>query len=273
MTRITARAFRSLLFLLFVSAGPIAFAAPVVILKMDDLTARGAKSGEAVSWRWQAFAKTCEELDVKASLGIIGNALEAPSPEFVAWVKEKAASGRFQMWNHGFTHAEQPATNGQRRAEFIGPDAATQRATLERTQVLAKEELGLTLTAFGSPFNVMDANTEVALDEVPEIETWFFGPSKPKTSTKVILPRVANLEHPTMKPSAEGLIKDFEKNGRNAAVLVLQGHPNGWGPDQLEEFCKAVRFLQAQGCTFLTPAEYVALKRAPAKDAATSPAH
>jgi peptidoglycan/xylan/chitin deacetylase (PgdA/CDA1 family) len=232
--------------------------APVVILKMDDLTARGAKAGEGVSPRWEAFAKACEELDVKASMGIIGNALEAPSPEFVAWVQQKNTSGRFQMWNHGFTHAEQPKENGQRRAEFIGSDAATQKATLERTQRLAKEKLGITLTAFGSPFNVQDANTEVAMAEVPEIDTWFFGPAKRKGGKQVILPRVANLEHPTMKPSSAGLIKDFEKNGRGAEVLVLQGHPNGWSPEQLEEFRKAVRYLKGQGCEFLTPAEYVA---------------
>lgn len=246
-------------FLLALVVAP-ALSAPFVILKMDDLTERGAKPGEGVSPRWQAFAAACEELDVKASMGLIGNALENPSPAFVAWVRDKAASGRFQIWNHGFTHAEQPAENGQRRAEFIGPDAATQQATLERTQRLAKEKLGLTLTAFGSPFNVLDANTELAVAKVPELDAWFFGSSKSKACPAVVLPRVANLEHPTMKPSFGGLQRDFEKQ-RGSAVLVLQGHPNGWSPEQLEEFRKSVLFLKEQGCEFLTPAEYVARQR------------
>lgn len=250
---LTTRSAGLLAFLVVASAA----AAPVVILKMDDLTERGARPGEGVAPRWRAFADACEELGVKASLGVIGSALEDPSPAFVAWVRERNASGRFQIWNHGYTHAEQPPENGRRRAEFVGPDADAQRASIERTQRLAQEKLGITLTAFGSPFNVLDENTELALERVPEIEAWFFGPGKPRHSTKTVLPRFANLEHPTMKPSFDGVQRDFAKQ-RKRPVLVLQGHPNGWSQAHLEEFRKAVRFLREQGCEFLTPAEYVA---------------
>lgn len=232
---------------------------PPVVLKMDDFKPSG--SNNAIPARWKAFVAVCDELGVKASLGLIGNGLETPSPEFVAWAKELHTSGRFQLWNHGYTHAEYPKENGQRRAEFIGQDVATQRATAERTQKLAKDKLGITLTAFGTPFNVMDENTDQALSEIPEIQEWFFGPGKPKAYKGVVLPRRVNLEHPTMNPNAAGLIADYNKNAATADVLVLQGHPGGWSDERLAEFRKAVVFLKEQGCEFLTAAEYAARKR------------
>jgi peptidoglycan/xylan/chitin deacetylase (PgdA/CDA1 family) len=227
---------------------------PPVVLKMDDLKPSG--SNNAIPARWKAFVDACDELGVKASLGLIGNGLENPSPEFVAWAKKLHDSGRFQLWNHGYTHAEYPKVNGRRHAEFIGEDVATQRASAERTQKLAKDKLGITLTAFGTPFNVMDENTDQALSEIPEIREWFFGPDKPKAYKGVVLPRRVNLEHPTMNPSAAGLIADFNKNAATANVLVLQGHPGGWSDERLAEFRKAVAFLKEQGCEFLTAAEY-----------------
>ena len=231
-------------------------APPPVVLKMDDLKPAG--SNNAIPTRWKTFVDVCEELDVKASLGFIGNGLENVSPEFVAWVKALDKSGRFQFWNHGYTHAEYPKENGQRRAEFIGTDLATQRATIERTQKLAKDKLGITLTAFGTPFNVLDENTDRALVEVPEITEWFFGYDKPKFYKGTVLPRRINLEHPTMNPNAAGLIADFNKHAATADVLVLQGHPGGWTDQRLAEFRKAVVFLKEQGCEFLTAAEYAA---------------
>ena len=239
------------------STQPEKKSAPLVVLKMDDV--KPASNG-AIPARWKAFVAVCEELDVKASLGLIGNGLDNPSPEFVAWVKTLDQSGRFQFWNHGYTHTEYPKENGQRRAEFIGCDDATQRATIEKTQKLAKDKLGLTLTAMGTPFNLIDANTDQALSEVPEIQQWFFGPDKPKAFKGVVLPHRVNLEHPTMNPSAEGLIADYNKTASKVDVLVLQGHPGGWGDDRLMEFRKAVVFLKEQGCEFLTAAEYAARK-------------
>lgn len=243
------------------AAAPADRAPPCVVLKMDDLKPAGP--GGAIPGRWKAFVAVCEELDIKASLGLIGSGLENPSPEFAAWAKGLHRSGRFQLWNHGYTHAEGPRENGRRRTEFSGPDAATQRASIERTQKLAQDTLGVVLTAFGTPFNVLDAGTDLAVSQVPEIREWFFGPARPEFFKGVVLPRRANLEHPTMNPDAEGLIADYRKAAPEAAVLVLQGHPGGWDDRRLGEFRKAVLFLKEQGCEFLTAAEYAARVRRP----------
>jgi len=100
--------------------------APVVILKMDDLTQRGADraKGEAVSANFTAFVDTLRRLGVKASLGIIGNSLADGSPEYYAWIKALHEEGLVEFWNHGYTNQEFPRENGRRRTEFA-------RASLE----------------------------------------------------------------------------------------------------------------------------------------------
>jgi peptidoglycan/xylan/chitin deacetylase (PgdA/CDA1 family) len=38
----------------------------------------------------------------------------------------------------------------------------------------------------------------------------------------------------------------------------LQGHPNAWDDKRWEGFVQIIEFLQARGCEFLTPSEYLA---------------
>lgn len=257
----TARlAFFAALAALTLLAEPAARSPQVVILKMDDLTANGAnrEKGEAVSWRLRKFVETVRRLDVDASLGLIGNSLEADNPIYTAWIKALHDEGRIEIWNHGYSHKEFPAENGKRRAEFYGISVEEQRENFAKTQRLAKEKLGIELKAFGSPFNLGDENTEKMLEESPEVTVWFFGPAKPKHSTKLILERRVNLENPTMSPNSAKLIEDYTRYGHTLPYIVLQGHPNGWNDEKLAEFEKAVTFLKEKGCVFMTPSAFYA---------------
>jgi peptidoglycan/xylan/chitin deacetylase (PgdA/CDA1 family) len=225
---------------------------------MDDLTQRGADpaKGEAVSSRFVTFVETLRRLNVKAALGIIGNSLADGSPEYFAWIKAVHAEGIVEFWNHGYTHAEQPRENGRRRTEFTGASLEEQTESFAKTQRLAKEKLGFDLKAFGSPFNQVDATTEKVLDAFPEVTSWFYGRGRPNPSRR-ILERRMDLEVPVMQPNSAQLIDAYNQYGKDLQYIVLQGHPNGWGGKQLAEFTKAVEFLKAQGCTFMTPSEFL----------------
>ena len=82
--------------------------APVVILKFDDLTQKGADKakGEAVSSNFEAVADIVRRLGVKASFGIICNSLESGTPEYFDWIRARRDEGLFEFWCHGLTHAE-----------------------------------------------------------------------------------------------------------------------------------------------------------------------
>lgn len=238
---------------------PLPATPPVIILKLDDMTQRGAKKGEGVSSRWQKLVDFLEKENIKASLGIIGNSLEKDDQKFFDWLKAQEKKGYVEFWNHGQTHKELPKESNKRRCEFTAP-LEEQVATLKKTQQLAKEKVGIELKAFGAPFNVTNADTEKALEKFPEIKVWFFGSNKTKESKKLSLKRVVNLEHPTMNPSASGLFSDYDYKGKFEEYLVLQGHPNGWDDKRFAEFTKAVAFLKEKGCKFMTASEYFELQ-------------
>ena len=236
------------------------------ILKMDDLTQRGADKakGEAVSGNFTAFIDTIRKMGLKASLGIIGNSLEDGSPEYYAWIKALHDEGLVEFWNHGYNHQESPKVNGRRRTEFAGASLEEQIESLGKTQRLAKEKLGLDLKAFGSPFNQIDGTTVKAMDAFPEITSWFYGPPQATTDSRRSLERRMDLESPVLKPNSAQLIEAFNAFGKDLQYIVLQGHPNSWGGKQRAEFVKAVQFLKDQGCVFMTPSEFLSVKlRAP----------
>ena len=245
--------------------------APIVILKMDDLTQRGADKakGEAVSGNFTVFIETIRKLGVKASLGIIGNSLADGTPEYYAWIKARHDEGIVEFWNHGYTHQEYPRVNGRRRTEFCGASFDEQKETLGKTQQLAREKLGFDLKAFGSPFNQIDGTTAKVLATCPEITSWFYGPPQATTDSRRSLERRLDLESPVMKPNSAQLIEAFNQYGKDLQYIVLQGHPNSWSGKQRAEFVTAVQFLKDQGCVFMTPSEFLAVKlRAPTLPAA-----
>ncbi len=235
-------------------------AGPIVVLKLDDLSPKWAKPGEGVSSNWKRTIAFLEKEQVPASFGLSGKCLEDVSPDFVKWAKETfKPDGMFELWNHGYDHSEKKppadAKPRQRFTEFSNASLESQVESLKKTQTLAKEKLGITITAFGTPFNTIDKNTEEALKQVPEIKVWFYGRNFSGKCPLVILPRSVNLEHPTMKPNFEAAKADFEKN-KNQKVMAIQGHAGAWKPDAFEEFKKFVLFLKEQGCVFMTPEQY-----------------
>jgi hypothetical protein len=66
-----------------------------------------------------------------------------------------------------------------------------------------------------------------------------------------------NLEKGTGNPEFETFKSSYDQNkDKFKDYFVLQGHPNGWTPEKLEQFKLVVDFLIAEGCEFVTPYEY-----------------
>ncbi|OGV55031.1 MAG: hypothetical protein A2X45_11105 [Lentisphaerae bacterium GWF2_50_93] len=232
----------------------------VIILKLDDLTAKFPSKDCPAGPRWKKVVDTVEKKKIKASFGIILNSLEKDNQPYFDWIKDLNTKGNIEFWNHGMTHGEK-TENGNKIQEFNkGSSYEEQKATLEKGQKLAKDKLGITLATLGTPFNSSSGDTEKALEDIPDIKIWLYGPGKPKISKKLILERSVNLEASVGNPDFDKFKEAYESKGKTKEYIVLQGHPPAWDDRKYENFEKIVDYLIEKGCIFMTPSEYLASK-------------
>lgn len=224
----------------------------VILLKLDDVVARKKNDGP-VSPRWLKVTEHLKAHGIKAGFGIICESLEEENPAYFQWIKDRQAGGMVEFWCHGY-HLKQAGEPG----EFEQGTAEEQRAVLAKCQALAKAKLGFELPAFGPHWSGTTDATDEALQAVPEIKIWLYGPLKPKFFTRMSIPRVLALENPTFIPDVEKFKVLYEKKAAQEPVLVLQGHPDQWNDERWAGFVGILEFLKSKGVEFLTPSEWLA---------------
>lgn len=231
---------------LLFAAGASAAGKQIIILKLDDIVQDGNKK-LPISPRWQKLADFLEKNKLKAGFGIIGESLEKDNPEYFKWIKDQHDKG-IEFWNHGYK---------QGKGELEKGSMEEQKELLEKTEKLAKEKLGFPLQAFGPHYSGTTFETEKALDAIPEIKIWLYGPRNSKFFKKLSIPRYMGLENPTLVPDFEKFKTAYEKNGGKQDALVLQGHPNNWDDSKFNNgFVKIIEYLKSKDCVFMTPSEY-----------------
>ena len=228
----------------------------VILLKLDDVVARRTGSSP-VSPRWQRIADYLKTNDIKGSFGIICESLEKDDAAYFQWIKDIQRAGLIEFWLHGYhlKRADEPG-------EFEHGTAEEQRAIFEKSERLAKEKLGFALVAFGPHWSGTTEATDEALEAVPDIKIWLYGPAKPKHFSRLSLERVLALENPTFVPDAEKFKALYEKSAAKREVLVLQGHPDQWTDERWDGFVAIIDFLKSKNVVFMTPSEYRARTQA-----------
>lgn len=224
---------------------------PVIILKLDDITQNGAGGG-AISPRWQKVVDLVRKEKIKASFGIIGFSLEDDNEAYFGWIKELDKEGIIEFWNHGYRNR----SSLDKKGEFEEGSWETQREALMKTQILAKEKLGISLHVFGPHWTGTNKDTEQAMKSISEIKMWFYGPASFSGSGRYSFERCVNLEQPIFNPNFEAVKRDFDKLAAQKKVIALQGHPNQWDDARFTNFEKLVLYFKSRGCRFMTPSEY-----------------
>ena len=129
---------------------------------------------------------------------------------------------------------------------------------LTKTQRLAQEKLGLTLSTFGAPYNATDDSTAIALATIPELKVWLYKETSVPT-TKFILKRIkkVNIEYPVHVPNFQKFKAGYEEL-KEKKLLTIQGHPRSWVEDKerFEAFQQIILFLKSEKASFITPFAY-----------------
>lgn len=221
-----------------------------ILLKLDDVVA--PRTGKApVSARWQRVADFLKTNQIKGSFGIICESLEKENPAYFQWIKDIQKAGLIEFWMHGY-HMKTASEPG----EFEQGTAEEQKAILEKAARLAQEKLGFGLPAFGPHWSGTTDATDEALESVPSITIWLYGPVKPKYFSRLSLDRVMALENPTFVPDPAKFQATYEKSAAKRPVLVLQGHPDRWDDKRWAGFVEIIDFLKSKKVVFMTPSEY-----------------
>ena len=224
----------------------------VILLKLDDVIARRVGT-KPVSDRWLKVHDYLKTNHIKGSFGIITESLEKDNAMYFQWIKDIHEAGLIEFWMHGY-HMK----NANEPGEFESGSAEEQRAILAKGEQLAKEKLGFDLPAFGPHWSGTTDATDEAMEAVPSIKIWLYGPKKPKFFTRLSIERIMALENPTFVPDPVKFKTFYEAKAATQPVLVLQGHPDQWDDKRWDGFTQIIDFLKSKNVVFMTPSEYAA---------------
>ncbi|MEO7598206.1 MAG: DUF2334 domain-containing protein [Opitutus sp.] len=219
-----------------------ASAAPVVILKLDDL--RDTEKAR------EGFARVFDVVvsrQIKGGFGIIADSCEdnGHKQSYYDLIRTWAGSDRIEIWHHGYDHV---------KGEFSDGNTTRQREHLKKANRLLQEKCGITLRSFGAPFNATDAATVQALTSVPQLTVWMF-PGKAVGAKQRLLINPCKMEPKTGVVDYDLFVREYAARS-DSAYIVVQGHPPYWDEASHEAFVRVVDYCLAQGCTFATPAGF-----------------
>ncbi|MDB6139682.1 MAG: polysaccharide deacetylase [Verrucomicrobiaceae bacterium] len=229
------------------------------MLKLDDVV-QVRLGGTPVSSRWMRVLDFLTSHHIKGSFGVICESLEKDNPGYFKWLKDLQSGGQIELWMHGY-HLKKASEPG----EFEQGTFEEQKAILEKAERLAKEKLGFALPAFGPHWTGTTEATDQALEAVPEIKIWLYGPKKPKYFNRLSIERVMALENPTFVPDSAKFQQAYDKSAAGLEVLLLQGHPDQWTDERWAGFLKIIDFLQSKNVIFMTPSEYMNTRQSATK--------
>ena len=259
------------------SAVPVLVYRQIVLLKADDFCATPPDRVE----RWRRYVdEVVVHRGIKTSLGVIGERVEQPSPEFARWVDSWKAGGLVEFFIHGYDHGHYVRENplakivwesmtpeeaqGVKKPpeeatfEFQGRPMEEQLAHLAATQQIVQNVFGIRMRSFGASFNKWDQSTVEAMGELGQnIDVWFAGS---QASGLFIIPRGGGeIENKDGVPDAECYRKIHDPSCR---MIFLQHHPpfepftKGWN-----QFLEILDIVAAEGGVFMLPGECADLFR------------
>jgi len=234
-----------------------------VIIRADDFVNDYSSPSKTVAASWLRFIQIVTNKQVVAGVGLIGNTLASPTPEFITFCQNLDASGQFEIWNHGYDHlygSTDPDT-GIFTAEFYNTTFTFQTNQMAKAQSIVKQKLGITMRTLGTPGNYCDATTSLMLAQNADIKVWFFPPGGLTVPTNVIRIPSTTLEWKGTTSRYLDLPRFIGAYNSNAPVICFSMHPRSLPNAEMDKLADAIDFLHAKGAVFIKPYDYYLLLR------------
>jgi peptidoglycan/xylan/chitin deacetylase (PgdA/CDA1 family) len=222
-----------------------------VINKVDDVVYDETSS---VPEKWERFAQLAIEKNVKVAPGIIGNSLDEGDDAYFDWIREMNETGLFEFWNHGYLH-KRWEENSERYSEFFNTDVEQQMQYIRQTQDLGREKLDIDFTTFGAPYNWTDENTNLALQQFPNLKVWFY-PGNDFQNEMIMLQRIPalNIEYPVHLPNFYHFFNSYYFYSKKD-VITIQGHPRSWDDHGFNQFEHIIDYLKSIDAPIILPSD------------------
>lgn len=226
----------------------------LIILKLDNVISKS--TGQTVVANWTRATDFLQGKKIKAALGIIGFSLDDVNPKYFQWIKDRASSGYFEFWNHGFHNR----TDSDLIGEFEGTYQQQARA-LQKTDSLAKVKLGFSLNSWNPHWSATNEFTDSALSQMPNIRLAFGYPTGTiKYFKGFVMPRSMDMEYPTLVPDFVQFKAAYYSKASQLDYFFLQGHPKSWyTDDRWNNFVQVVEFLLNENVRFVVPSEFLSI--------------
>lgn len=235
-----------LIFALSIVANTQTKAATKIILKLDDLSVTNNECDALPVLNYLM------QKQIKASFGVIAERCDATIlPVLSPYIEATDTKGDsiFEIWHHGLDHVN---------PEFDGTGYDYQKSHFDEANDIILQLLGIQMHSFGSPYNATDATTNTVISENSNYKVLMFADVTPSTSTGIInLTKRVNIENGTGNVDYDYFTENYyAKKDNYTDYMILQGHPNSWTDNKINEFAQIIDFLIAEGCEFVNPYEY-----------------
>lgn len=232
------------------ASGKNLITSPTVLLKLDDV--HYGEPGEAVPPRWNRVLSYLRDKGMKANFGIIGFSLTPDRPDYLNWLRDVAAKGDIEFWNHGYHNRMSPDEVGE-----FEKDYQSQCRALHLTDSLASSLAGLRLQGWGRHWTDCNQYTDSALASVENLQLIFGDPAHPVHFKGVVVPFNLEIEYPFHNPVYRQFLINYLGRWRHLTSFYLQGHPNSWDDARWLEFGQIVDRLLADKARFVTITDYL----------------
>lgn len=216
----------------------------VVIIKADDYW---ISTNQLYNDGWNNFINYIETNSLKASIGLIGNAILSMGQNTLSDKTSMLQRGNIEFFDHGYDHGNGTNPDGSSWWEFWNTPQLQQQDHLTRFINLAKSKLNLNLRAFGAPGNSFDQSTSSLLNALPEFKIFYYLNAPPINSNKLLL-KITSLEH-----NVPNFISTYDGT---PPYIVYQVHPYTWDQTALNEFKQIIDILNSKNVRFMTSYNY-----------------